>query len=147
MKPTLVLGVGILIAATVAGTAFMQFWGPEIHLKQHEEQVPSHQVSVEQLVEFQEQGGVVIVDSGSLEDFQDGHLPGAIHCTPALLEENTEELLLRIPQGVPIVVTCRRGCNSGVLVAARLREAGYGDVRSLKGGVEAWQAAGHPLVN
>jgi rhodanese-related sulfurtransferase len=46
----------------------------------------------------------------------------------------------------PIVVYCRSGGMS-VQVAATLAAAGYTKIYELKGGFNAWKAAGHDLLN
>lgn len=49
-------------------------------------------------------------------------------------------------KGAPIVVYCRSGGMS-VQVAATLAAAGYTKIYDLKGGFNAWTAAGHALLN
>lgn len=54
--------------------------------------------------------------------------------------------LAKLPgKDAPIVVYCRSGGMS-VQVAATLAAAGYTKVYDLKGGFNAWQAAGHDLL-
>lgn len=45
----------------------------------------------------------------------------------------------------PIVLTCNNGARSA-LAAKTLQDLGYTDVRWLEGGLDAWKAAGHPVV-
>ena len=47
-------------------------------------------------------------------------------------------------RGVPLVVICARGQRS-LRAASLLRERGFDDVISVRGGLEAWRAAGLPL--
>ena len=49
------------------------------------------------------------------------------------------------PKGDPIVVYCLTGRMSAI-AAATLVDLGYRNVTDLAGGMEAWQAAGYPLV-
>lgn len=52
-----------------------------------------------------------------------------------------------LPQNraAPIIVYCRSG-HRGAIALTVLRMAGYSNVRSLAGGLEAWKAAGLPLT-
>lgn len=60
--------------------------------------------------------------------------------------DQIERNLARLPgKDAPIVVYCRSGGMS-VQVAAALAAAGYTKVYDLKGGFNAWQAAGHDLL-
>ena len=50
-----------------------------------------------------------------------------------------------LPAGVPVVVYCAHGHQVGQVTASRLHLAGV-NARYLAGGIEAWRAAGGPLV-
>lgn len=45
----------------------------------------------------------------------------------------------------PVLVYCRSGRRSGLAMTA-LKEAGFTDIRSLDGGIVAWQDAGKPVI-
>lgn len=67
-------------------------------------------------------------------------LPGALWRDPATVDQWASEL----PVGVPITVYCVYGHEVSRATALRLRAAGR-DARFLRGGIEAWAAAGHAL--
>lgn len=87
----------------------------------------------------------LLVDVREADEYQNGHLPGAINIPRGLLEfkfSNDEALNSR---DLNIVLYCK---NSGraALSAQSLAEMGYLHVTSITGGIEAWQAAGKPVV-
>jgi len=87
----------------------------------------------------------LLVDVREADEYQNGHLSGAINIPRGLLEfkfSNDEALNSR---DLNIVIYCK---NSGraALSAQSLAEMGYLHVTSIRGGIEAWQAAGKPVV-
>ena len=79
-----------------------------------------------------------------------GELPGALVIDRTVLEWRLDPASpSRIPEAtdydVEIVVVCRQGYSSS-LAAASLRAVGLHRATDMIGGVEAWAAAGLPLV-
>jgi len=72
-----------------------------------------------------------------------GTLPGAVHMPLATLNEH----LGALPEdkGTPIVTYCHHGVRS-MRAAEQIAAAGYENVRSLKGGIDAWSRAVDPSV-
>lgn len=74
--------------------------------------------------------------------YERAHVPGASWLPLSdLLADNPIPVDER---SAPLLVTCADGRLS-VLAGERLRRRGFGDVRVLEGGVEAWRAAGNEL--
>ena len=67
-------------------------------------------------------------------------IPGARWCDPAGVKQWAAEL----PAGREVLVYCVYGHEVGRTTALRLRAAGL-NARFLRGGIDAWQAAGRPL--
>jgi rhodanese-related sulfurtransferase len=87
----------------------------------------------------------LLVDVREPDEYQNGHLSGAINIPRGLLEfrfSNDESLNSR---DLNIVIYCK---NSGraALSAKSLGEMGYLHVKSITGGIEAWQEAGKPVL-
>jgi rhodanese-related sulfurtransferase len=83
------------------------------------------------------------VDARPKSKFDQGHVPGAV----LLNEDDWDELmpgLLAVwkPEQSIVVYCDDRLCDSSHAVAKRLRETGIHPVFVLKGGWEAWKAAG-----
>ena len=85
----------------------------------------------------------VLVDALSPMSFAMSHLPGAINLNPGWVDDRARR---RIPDlGTEVVVYCQSSeCDSSVLVANRLIELGYRNVRHYAGGLRDWTEAGLP---
>jgi len=85
----------------------------------------------------------VLVDVREKYEWDEGHIPGAIHVPRGYLELRVEGA---VPgRSAPILLYCAGGTRS-VLAARTLQEMGYQNVSSLKGGFTAWKDAGMPFV-
>jgi rhodanese-related sulfurtransferase len=86
----------------------------------------------------------VLVDALSPLAYAMSHLPGAINITPDWVDDRARR---RIPDlDTEVVVYCAdAGCDSSVLVANRLIELGYRNVRHYAEGKRDWVAAGLPV--
>lgn len=81
-----------------------------------------------------------ILDVREEEEWDAGHVEGSTHVPMSGLAGRVDE----VPATDPLVVVCRMGGRSAQ-VAGWLRQQGREAV-NLSGGLEAWQAAGRPLV-
>jgi rhodanese-related sulfurtransferase len=83
-----------------------------------------------------------VVDVREDKEWQQGHIPGAVHIRLGELSSRMGEL--EGQKGAPLVVVCRSG-NRSSKAALQLRKAGFQQVYNLSGGTMAWQQAGMPL--
>ncbi len=83
----------------------------------------------------------VVLDVREPHEWAAGHLAAARHAPAATLDAAAAGL----DPARPVVTVCAAGARS-LAAAGRLRALGFGDVRSLAGGVAAWRAAGGALV-
>jgi glyoxylase-like metal-dependent hydrolase (beta-lactamase superfamily II)/rhodanese-related sulfurtransferase len=87
------------------------------------------------------QGDDLVLDVREPAEYDHGHVPGSINLPQADLASRLEEL----PRDRPVYVLCQGGFRS--LRAARfLKQMGFEQVASVKGGTMAWSAAGKPLA-
>jgi rhodanese-related sulfurtransferase len=86
----------------------------------------------------------VLIDALAPMSFAHSHLPGAINLPPDWVDERGPD---RIPdRETEIVVYCSSStCDSSVLVAERLLELGYRNVRHYAEGKKDWVEAGLPI--
>jgi rhodanese-related sulfurtransferase len=84
-----------------------------------------------------------LVDTREDNEWQRGHLPGAIHLGKGIIERDVEE---QIPdKAAPIVLYCGGGFRSA-LAAENLQKMGYKNVESMDGGYREWTESGNPVV-
>ena len=76
-------------------------------------------------------------------EFAQGYAEGATHLGRGILERDIERAIPH--KDSKIVLYCGGGYRSA-LAAANLREMGYVDVISMKGGIKAWKEAGFPIT-
>jgi molybdopterin/thiamine biosynthesis adenylyltransferase/rhodanese-related sulfurtransferase len=87
-------------------------------------------------------GSAVAVDVREREEWDEGHLPGAVHVPRGFLEQRIEQAAPDRRQ--PVVLYCAGGARSA-LAAKTLEELGYERVFSLAGGFTDWKRNGHPF--
>jgi rhodanese-related sulfurtransferase len=83
----------------------------------------------------------VVIDVRRPDEFAGGHIPGAINIDSTHFSEHLGSL---DPDGTYVIYCQRGGRSAGV--RELMREAGFGEVYEIEGGMGAWQAAGLPVV-
>jgi sulfur-carrier protein adenylyltransferase/sulfurtransferase len=86
--------------------------------------------------------GCVIVDVREREEWDEGHLPGAVHVPRGHLESRIESAAP--DKSRPVLVYCASG-NRSAFAAKTLEELGYDQVVSLAGGFTDWKRNGNPF--
>jgi molybdopterin/thiamine biosynthesis adenylyltransferase/rhodanese-related sulfurtransferase len=84
-----------------------------------------------------------VLDVRELQEWQEGHIPGAVHIPRGSLESRVEQALP--DRGRPILVYCAVGVRSA-FAAKTLGELGYEQVTNLDGGYTEWKRNGFPTV-
>jgi molybdopterin/thiamine biosynthesis adenylyltransferase/rhodanese-related sulfurtransferase len=100
------------------------------------------EVDATQARERIESGEPVVVDVREQDEWDEGHIPGAVHVPRGHLESRIERLAP--DAGRPVVVYCSAG-NRSAFAAKTLAELGYEDVVSLAGGFTDWKRNGFPV--
>ena len=86
-------------------------------------------------------GGATIVDVREATEWEQGHLPDALHISKSYVEQQIEAA---VPdRDAPVVLYCAGGVRS-LFAAQSLEELGYTNVSSMSGGFQAWKSAGLP---
>jgi len=98
-------------------------------------------VSIEELLARADRGEVTVVDVRPREEFDVGHIPGALSVPLGELAARLAEL----PANGSIVAYCRGPyCVMSAEAVRQLRAAGF-DARRSDAGVDDWRRAGRPL--
>ncbi|WP_181849046.1 rhodanese-like domain-containing protein [Streptomyces parvulus] len=85
----------------------------------------------------------VLLDVRERPEWKPGHAPGAVHAPLTGLAAGAS--LPAGARGRPLVVICRSGHRSRQ--AAKLLAERGADAVDVKGGMDAWAAAGYPVVD
>jgi rhodanese-related sulfurtransferase len=84
-----------------------------------------------------------LVDVREDREWNEGHLPGAMHLGKGIIERDIE---MKIPnKSDEIILYCGGGFRSA-LAADNLQKMGYTNVKSMDGGFRGWKEAGGKIV-
>ncbi len=87
---------------------------------------------------------ICLVDVREESEWNNGHIPGAIHIGKGVIERDIE---IKIPNvNTEIILYCGGGYRSA-LVADNLQKMGYKNPVSMDGGWRGWTEAGFPVEN
>src|SRR3954466_12257535 len=87
--------------------------------------------------------GTVIVDVREQHEFEESHLPGAVHVPRGHLESRIEGTAPDKSQHV--VLYCASGNRSALAANTMLNELGYENVESMTGGITLWKDRGYEV--
>ena len=99
-------------------------------------------ISQEQLIQSQQSSSVTIIDVRSVEEFNDGHVPGAINIPHDQIQHHLDQLLPLKEQKV--AVYCRSGRRAAIAEKAMM-ELGLKNVHHLEGDWLLWQEKSRPV--
>lgn len=85
----------------------------------------------------------VIVDVREQNEWDEEHIPHAIHLSRGTIELDIEE---KIPNPNTTIICHCGGGGRSALAAESLQKMGYKNVRSMAGGLKAWKAARLPTT-
>lgn len=83
----------------------------------------------------------VVIDVRRPDEFAGGHIADAVNINSATFAEHLKDL---DPDGT-YAIYCRSGARSSG-VREMMRKAGFREVYEIEGGINAWTAAGFPVV-
>ena len=82
-----------------------------------------------------------LVDVREDGEWEQGHIPGALHVAKSSLEQQIEAAVT--DRATPLILYCAAGIRS-LFAAQALRAMGYQDVVSMSGGFDQWKSLGLP---
>src|SRR3954471_24187516 len=82
----------------------------------------------------------VVVDVREQHEFEEGHIPGAVHVPRGHLETRIEGAVR--DRSAPVVLYCASGNRSAFAADTLQRALGYEDVSSMTGGITRWKDRG-----
>src|SRR6266705_5037524 len=88
-------------------------------------------------------GDALIIDVREKDEWDEEHIPGAIHLSRGTIELDIEE---KVPDLNALIICHCGGGGRSALAAETLQKMGYKNVHSMAGGLKAWKAAGLPTT-
>ncbi len=85
----------------------------------------------------------IVLDVRSLSDYKKGHILNARHVPMTKIDEVAKELSKR--KSSPVLCYCALG-STAPQACDKLKKQGFEQVHSLRGGLNAWQAASLPVT-
>jgi rhodanese-related sulfurtransferase len=101
------------------------------------------EVSPAEAAEKAKEGQATIVDVREQDEWNEEHIPNAIHLSRGTIELDIEE---RVPDPNAVIIVHCGGGGRSALAAESLQKMGYKNVLSMAGGLKAWKAAGRPTT-
>jgi rhodanese-related sulfurtransferase len=155
-------GVVVMIVATLAGIAVNAARPDGIALIQKGEAVATAQhgevdttaavvpkkgvVTLAQIKEALDAGSATIIDARSVEEYEEGHIPGSINIPHDRIPEFVQTLNNEVSTDAHVICYCRSlTCDFSDLLATELKIIGYQDVSVFSGGWDEWSKAGYPV--
>jgi len=101
-----------------------------------------NQISPVESAGLQSNDFAVIIDVRSNSEWNNQHIPGAVHIPLSDLKGRMDEL--KSYQGKQLIMQCAVGGRSSKAVEI-LQQAGFSNVSNMNGGLVAWQKANLPI--
>src|SRR5918994_33946 len=105
-----------------------------------------HEVDPKDVHELQQNGnGAVIVDVREQHEFEQSHVPGAVHVPRGHLESRIEGAVG--DRSKRVILYCASGSRSALAAHTLQEHLGYEDVASMRGGITLWKDRGYDVVD
>jgi rhodanese-related sulfurtransferase len=102
-------------------------------------------IDLAQAKKYFDEGSALIIDSRSPEEFDEGHIKGAVNLPYEEFDELFDKILAEADNEKSIVVYCSgEDCHSSDILADRILEEGFTNIHVFFGGWPAWVAAKYP---
>ncbi len=92
--------------------------------------------------ELDRKSDFVLIDVREDHEWNEGHLPHAMHLGKGIIERDIEDRLPNV--NTNLILYCGGGYRSA-LAAASIKLLGYNNVRSMAGGFRAWKEQNLPI--
>lgn len=134
----------LLLAAVICfGVAVLKFAGSRSRAAGKQDTAPAKKrepwrtVPIQEAESLLEAEDTILLDVRTQEEYDQGHLAGAV-CLPVETLMDGDLSVLLPDKQAPLVLYCRTGARSAD-AAQVLSELGYADVTDLAGGLLAWE--------
>lgn len=111
------------------------------HIKQSQAGVDKFQIAPKELQKLLEKKSVKLIDIRTMEEHRLASIDGDVPAT----QEMVDEIMEKWPRDTAFVLYCHMGQRS-LQAATHLGGQGFTNVKSLRGGIDAWSAEIDPLL-
>ena len=96
---------------------------------------------------YKDNQGLQIIDSRTLEEYKNGHIPGALILPVQDIEssKNTSKVLSTLKKDEEVYIYCSAGGPRSQRAAVILRVMGFKKAYFVTGGIAKWIAQGNPI--
>jgi len=101
------------------------------------------EISPQVAAETLKNGEAIIADVREKDEWDEEHIPSAIHMSRGTIELDIEE---KVPDTNAMIICHCGGGGRSALAAESLKNMGYKNHPSMAGGFKAWKAAGLPVT-
>ena len=152
----ILMGISVTLAMVVnflspKGIALFGQWDTSKEVitaspNESEEGMPQEINSVARAKEIFDSGNVLFVDARSQDDYEDGHIPGAVSFPVVRFDAQIESFLKEHSSETRIVTYCSgRTCEDSHHLARLLADVGFTHVSVFIDGFPGWEAQGFPI--
>jgi rhodanese-related sulfurtransferase len=153
---SLLLGVAIVLAIIVnyfspAGIALVGQWDTSQGMitARAKNEVLTDKLEIEEVTiakQIYDSGDVLFVDARSRDNYDDGHIPGAVSLPVGEFDNLIDAFMDQHSADQAIVTYCSgRTCTDSHNLARLLMDFGFTDVKIFIDGFPGWEAEGHPI--
>lgn len=123
--------------------AWTEAWSQSVENKAREAGLPI--VDLNEAQTALEEGRVLFLDARPHEQYQQGHIPGALSLPVHNLDAHLPAIQPFLFPEQPMIVYCGgETCEDSILLGTFLLDQEMQDVKVFKGGMDAWRAASLP---
>lgn len=153
----ILLGIAVVIAFTTNffspnGIALFGDWDTSkgVITARPKDDIVNHELEIEDILtakRIYDRQDAIFVDARAQEDYEDGHIEGAVLLPVCQFEEFIDEFIEKYPFSKFIVTYCSgRECEDGHDLAQCLIEEGYENIRVFIDGYMGWKEEGYPIA-
>jgi rhodanese-related sulfurtransferase len=119
-------------------------WDHYIETKALKEGIPL--ASLEQTRQMAEEGLTIVLDARPLEEYDAGHIPGAVALPYDAVDEYFPDVQIMLVPDQPILAYCSgKACDDSFELILFLREQGYTNVVLFAAGFNEWKKNQYPV--
>jgi len=91
-------------------------------------------------------GSAILIDARDANEFEAGHLPGAINIPASEFHASFQEYTNTLPRDIPLIVYCQGGeCDQSHEVIQQLKALGFSELNLFQGGWREWEKEQRPI--